>query len=446
MFRKWRNAILSTLLVLLGLGMTGVILIARRAGDMQLANVAAVISLVIVLLIIILVVPPLARSARAEVSRFDLPLRVTKGGVIFIAILGVVGFAAWNTGNNLLFMVFALLTSTLFVAWVAARSTLRDLIVSARFPDHIYAGEPAPVIVTLRNRKRFLPSFSVLVEARGPVNANASEREVKRRARKRYGKRTLAYFMYVPHRAAAEQHVEQLFERRGHELITGFELSTRFPFGFFRRRRRLRARDVDIIVYPKPEPLGDELHLLPMNAGRLISSRRGAGHDLFSLRDYQPQDDLRHIDWKATARSRRLMVRQFTAEDERRVIIALDTRIDAGVKKEEASARFERGVTLCASLVNHFIAERAEVLLVIGEEKGRYGVGAEHLYNCLRRLALAAPGVEIDKPDARPPSDVWNEVNVSPVAEDSNYVILLTTAAPGSIPANIWRTSHVIYL
>jgi uncharacterized protein (DUF58 family) len=446
MFRKWRNAILSTLLVLLGLGMTSVILVARRAGDMQLANIAAVISLVIVLLIIVLVIPPLARSARTEVSRFDLPLQVTKGGVIFIGILAVVGFAAWNTGNNLLFMVFALLTSTLFVAWVAARASLRDLIVSARFPDHIYAGEAAPVIVTLKNRKRFLPSFSVLVEARGPVQLNPNVKQGRRRARQRYSKRTLAYFMYVPHRAAAEQHVEQLFERRGHELITGFELSTRFPFGFFRRRRRLRARDVDIIVYPKPEPLGDELHLLPMNAGRLISTRRGAGHDLFSLRDYQPQDDLRHIDWKATARSRRLMVRQFTAEDERRVIIALDTRIVTGVKQEEANARFERGVTTSASLVNHFITERAEVMLVVGEEKGRYGVGAEHLYNCLRRLALAAPSTEVNMTDSAPPSALWNEMNASPTAVDGNYVILLTTAAPGSIPANIWRTSHVIYL
>lgn len=452
-FRKWRNAILSTLLVLLGLGMTSVILIARRAGDMQLANVAAVISLVIVLLIIVLVVPPLARSARKEVSRFDLPLQVTKGGVIFIGILVVVAFAAWNTGNNLLFLVFSLLASTLFVSWVAARASLRDLIVSARFPDHIYAGEPAPVIVTLRNRKRLLPSFSVLVEARGPVSPGAlDEKKGRRRARKRaakrqhFIKRTLAYFMYVPHRAAAEQHVEQLFVRRGHELITGFELSTRFPFGFFRRRRRLRARDVDIIVYPKPEPLSDELHLLPMNAGRLISTRRGAGHDLFSLRDYQPQDDLRHIDWKSTARARRLMVRQFTAEDERRVIVALDTRMFGVVKSEEANARFERGVTMAASLVAHFITERAEVLLVVGEEKGRYGVGAEHLYNCLRRLALAAPDPEVDPAEAASHSTVWNEVNATAPAGDSNYVILLTTAAPGSIPANIWRTSHVIYL
>jgi uncharacterized protein (DUF58 family) len=441
---KWRNAILSALLVLLGLGMTSVILIARREGDMRLANIAAIISLVIVLLIIILVVPTLFRSARAEASRFDLPLQLTKGGVIFIGILAVVAFAAWNTGNNLLFLLFSLLASTLFVSWAAARASLRDLVVSARFPDHIYAGEPAPVIVTLRNRKRFLPSFSVLVEARGPISHKKDEKGKKRRQRQRFGKRTLAYFMYVPHRAAAEQRVEQLFVKRGHELITGFELSTRFPFGFFRRRRRLRARDVDIIVYPKPEPLGDELHLLPMNAGRLISNRRGAGHDLFSLREYQPQDDLRHIDWKATARARRLIVRQFTAEDERRVTIALDTRMMGGVEEKDLDARFERGVMVAASLVAHFIDERAEVQLVIGSEQGRYGVGPEQLYNCLRRLALAMPEAGVSLEQAAYPS-TW-EINASSPPGDSNYVILLTTAAPGSIPANIWRTSHVIYL
>src|SRR2546421_8964882 len=207
-----------------------------------------------------------------------------------------------------------------------------------------------------------------MVEARGPRDGKEMKEKRRRRKRVSYGKRTLAYFMYVPHRAAAEQRVEQVFKRRGHELITGFELSTRFPFCFLRRRRRLRARDVDIIVYPKPEPLSDELHLLPMNAGRLVSARRGAGgHDLFSLRDYQPQDDLRHIDWKATARARRLIVRQFTAEDERRVTIALDTKEhDAGEK--DFATRFERGVTLAASLTSHFIDERAEVRLAEGEE------------------------------------------------------------------------------
>ena len=430
------------LLVLAGLGTALVAVIARRTEDAELATIAAIASLVIVLLIIIFVLPPLVRSARAEVARLNLPLEVTLGGMIFLGILVTVAFAAWNTGNNLLFLVFSVLTSTLFVSWTAARTSLRDLVVSARFPDHIFAGEPAPVIVTLRNTKRLLPSFSILVEARSQ-SSQSSRKNGKPRLRT--GKRPLAYFMYVPHRAAAEQRVEQLFARRGHVLIIGFELSTRFPFGFFRRRRRLRARNVDIVVYPKPEAISDELHLLPMNAGRLASVRRGAGHDLLSLRDYQPQDDLRHIDWKATARSRRLTVREFTAEDERRVTIALDT-VMSETDKQDFAARFERGVTLAASLLAHFIEERAEVQLVLGQETGRYGVGREHLYACLRRLALVTPrSVPAADEGAAIHGGAWDSGSSSPAA-DSSYVILLTTASPGSIPSNVWRTSHVIYL
>lgn len=446
-FRAWRNALASMMLVLAGLGTAIVALVARRTEDAQLAAVASIASLVIVLLIIIFVLPPLVRSARAEVSRLGLPLEVTMGGAIFLGMLSIVGFAAWNTGNNLLFLILSVLASTLFVSWAAARASLRDLEVSARYPDHIFAGEPAPVIVTLRNTKRLLPSFSIMVESRSQSSQHRRPgRKGRQSKRPRISKAALAYFMYVPHRAAAEQRVEQLFTRRGHVLIVGFELSTRFPFGFFRRRRRLGARIVDIIVYPKPEPIGDELHLLPMNAGRLASVRRGAGHDLLSLRDYQPQDDLRHIDWKATARARRLTVREFTAEDERRVTIALDTTGTEETAHEKGyTARFERGVTLAASLLAHFIDERAEVRLVLGQEAGRYGSGREHLYACLRRLALVAPAPAGDEATTARRDAAWESSPSSPVA-DSNYVILLTTAAPGTIPANVWRTSHVIYL
>src|SRR5882672_1772851 len=386
---RWRNAILGTLLVFAGLSAAAVTLLARHSDNYALAAVAAVLSLVSAALMLIFVVPPLARSARLEVKRFDFPVEVTSGGGIFLIILGVVGFAAWNTGNNLLFMIFSLLCSTLFVGGVAARSSLRDLIVSARFPDHIFAGEAAPVIVTLRNAKRLLPSFSIFVEARGPKD---SARDVRRRRkRKHFAKRALAYFIYVPHHAAAEQRVDQTFTERGHVLITGFELSTRFPFGFFRFRRRLRARNVDIIVYPKPKPIGDELHLLPAYAGRMASLRRGIGQDLFSLRNYQPKDDLRHIDWKATARTRNLTVREFTAEDERRITIVLDTRDMSASGEENFLPRFEAGVVQAASLLKHFVDERAEVRLMLGDDLGRYGGGLKHLYACLRRLALIDP-------------------------------------------------------
>jgi len=436
---SFTRVILGTLLVLSGLAAAIITVWARRSDNIALAGAAAIISLVIAFLLTIFIVPPLARSARLEVANIDFPFEPTSGGGVFLVIIIVVGFAAWNTGNNLLFLVFSLLCSTLFVGWIAARTSLRDLTVSARFPDHIFAAEPAPVIVTVRNTKRLLPSFSVFVEARGP-NSEPQERSGGRR---RYAKRLLAYFSYVPHHASAEQRVEQLFPKRGHVLIDGFELSTRFPFGFFRRRRRLRARDVDIIVYPKPEVISDKLHLLPMYSGRIPSLRRGAGHDLFSMRDYQPQDDLRHIDWKATARSRRLTVREFTSEDERRITIALDKRLP-GEPNEELRQRFEKGVVQTASLLKHFIDERAEVRLVLGDEVGPFGSGIEQLYRCLRRLALVTP-VEGAQP-ANFEIDTTMKTSVRRDAVEHDYAILLTAATPGSIPASIWRTSHVIYL
>jgi uncharacterized protein (DUF58 family) len=437
---KWRNAIFGTILVLVGLATALVSVVARRTNNTGLATSAAVLSLVIAGLIVIFIVPPLTRSARLEMGRLDLPVEVTTGGGIFLILIGVVAFAAWNTGNNLLFLVFSVLASTLFVGWMSARASLRDLTVSARFPDHIFAGEAAPVIVTLRNTKRLLPSFSTFVEARGPVDLSGKGQ--KRRRRARFQKRTLAYFVYVPHAAAAEQRVEQMFPERGHVLITGFELSTRFPFGFLRRRRRLQARNVDLIVYPKPQAIGDELHLLPMYAGRTASLRRGVGHDLFSLRDYQPQDDLRHIDWKATARVRRLTVREFTAEDERRITIILDPRVRS--ESETGLATFERGVTMAASLAKHFIEERAEVRLIVGDESGRFGSGLEHLYDCLRRLALAEPQAESFDFFAQVAEYETSAPQASSVARD--FGILLTAALPGSIPAHVWRNSHVIYL
>jgi uncharacterized protein (DUF58 family) len=442
-FNKYRTAIFGTILVLAGLAAAIVTILARRSNDNTLAGAAAILSLVIAAMLAIFVVPPLARSARLEVRNLDLPVEITTGGAIFLVILLVVGFAAWNTGNNLLFLILSLLCSTIFVGAMTARVSLRDLVVSARFPDHIFAGDAAPVIVTLRNAKRLLPSFSILVEARGP-EGEGDERK-SRRGRSRFAKRTLAYFTYIPHNAAAEQRVEQMFATRGHVLINGFELSTRYPFGFFRTRRRLRARNVDIVVYPKPMPISDDLHLLPMFSGRLASVRRGVGHDLFSLRDYQPQDDLRHIDWKATARARRLTVREFTSEDERRVTIILDNAIPPGSDRDNFDLRFERGVVQAASLLKHFIDERAEVRLVLGNETGRFGAGLEHLYECLRRLALVKTQTQEEAKSLSAVVSIKEPAVANESLPGDDFAIMLTSAPPGSIPSKLWRTSHVIY-
>jgi hypothetical protein len=101
--------------------------------------------------------------------------------------------------------------------------------------------------------------------------------------------------------------------------------------------------------------------------------------------------------------------------------------------------RFERGVVQAASLLKHFVDERTEVRLVLGDEVGPFGSGMEQLYRCLKRLALVMPLID-DERSAEELAATDRDV-VGP-----DYAILLTAAAPGSIPANVWRTSHVIYL
>jgi uncharacterized protein (DUF58 family) len=139
-----------------------------------------------------------------------------------------------------------------------------------------------------------------------------------------------------------------------------------------------------------------------------------------------------------------LTVREFTSEDERRITIVLDTRWSANAD-EALRERFEKGVVQIASLLKHFVDERAEVRLVLGEEVGPFGSGIEHLYRCLRRLALVSP-VDTNAESLSASIDETVNSSVGRDVVEQDFAILLTAAAPGSIPANVWRTSHVIYL
>jgi uncharacterized protein (DUF58 family) len=63
-------------------------------------------------------------------------------------------------------------------------------------------------------------------------------------------------------------------------------------------------------------------------AGRHGSRLRGRGLDFESLRGYLPGDDVHHIDWKASQRTGRPLVRVYTEERDRPALLVVDQRID----------------------------------------------------------------------------------------------------------------------
>lgn len=414
--RDLRNALVGLGVVIAGISLAVLTVFAHRSGERTLAIAAAVLSLGFVLLILIFVVPPLARNASREASQMNLPFEFTLGGAIMLGLLTIVGFSAWNTGNNLLFLVLSILVGAMIAGFAAGAMNLKKLDVRMRFPETIFAGEETPILVGLTNRKRLFPAFSIVAEVRGRDRERSmAEKELfglvpafimRRLAKPPVIRRILDYFPYVARGETEESRSFHIFPYRGKLVISDFEIATKFPFAFFRHRRRLSAKETELVVFPQLSEHDDLPDVISAVAGRRPLMKRGAGYDLLSLRAYQPTDDPRQIDWKATARSRGVIVRETTADESLRVQIFFDPRLPAAEEKRltlreiveierdgkpHINERFEAGISRAAAVANRLIEAEAEIRLIIGDEVGDFGSGLRHLHDCLKRLAYVEP-------------------------------------------------------
>src|SRR5439155_1309159 len=115
--------------------------------------------------------------------------------------------------------------------------------------------------------------------------------------------------------------------RRGRETAGSFVVDSNGPLGLGRRRASL-SLPWPVIVYPPLVPMRLRASvaqaLKRLELGRQPFRRLGEGRLFESLREWVPGDDLRHIDWKATARRRKVITRQYEAERRQHVLLVLD--------------------------------------------------------------------------------------------------------------------------
>ncbi len=184
---------------------------------------------------------------------------------------------------------------------------------------------------------------------------------------------------------------------RGHYPIGPLTVRVRDVFGLYLSERSLGPET--LAVMPAPEKIrGTELrprHLGPW-AGTIPSRASGVGTEFFSLRGYVPGDDLKRVNWKATARTNRLIVNEMEAERVTDVMVVLDT----DVSFYEASERelFEQSVKAAASMASLLLRQGNRVGLILqGEERGIVppGFGKRQERRILYLLAAAKPGAAI---------------------------------------------------
>ncbi len=322
---------------------------AAEGGHLIVAGISALAALALAGWVALTIVPVLARRTPLRWLTYQIDYKVTREGLIYIGGIFVVALAAMNTGNNLLFMILACLLAGILMSGLLSRLVLSGIDVRLELPEHIFAGRAAMVVAELQNTKNLMPSFSVSLVS-----------DVKPRANKIPGSNPPPpilgqplYFAHIPHQQSVRQTVELTFPRRGVYRQDAFGLRTRFPFGFLEKTRHVRS-DVEAVVFPPVHPTEEFYEILPLVSGELESYQRGRGHDLYAIRNYQFNESARHVDWKASARTGALQVREFAREDERRVLLAFDPYMDPAGMDPKAAEKFERGVALCAGLAWHF--------------------------------------------------------------------------------------------
>ena len=422
--------------------------VSRESGNLWATLVLASAALVLATLVGLTTVPYLARRVAAARIRDAFDYDVTRAGIIYVLVVLMIGIAALNTGNNLLYIVVAAMLAAILVSGVASALVLRDLELDVRLPEHVFAGRATQARFLLKNAARWLPSFSVNVIASkkgrdkkhwhwSPATFNwppgrAAEKQwlhlPDRRLRRVADSNApgifqgAAYFPYIPAAAELAAELELKFDRRGRYREESFGLSTRFPFAFLAKTRRVPLRR-EIVVYPPVEPTDEYFEILPMITGEFETFARGRGYDLYRIREYLPEDSARHVDWKATAKSGSLKVREFSREDERKLRIVFDNPAPGTV----SDPAYESAVALAASLGWHFSAGNTEVSYVASGYDG-----GSDIYRFLAHLALV-------KPQAA--TSVVDSLNVS-----EDYNIILTARPRGSVPTALWNCSYLVFI
>jgi uncharacterized protein (DUF58 family) len=441
----WVRFLLAIVGLALAFGTALFSTVARESGSVWGTIILSSAALLLATFVGLTTVPYLARRVVASRVREAMDYDVTRAGMIYILISVVIGIAAINTGNNLLYVVVAALLSAIVVSGIASALVLRSLTLDVHLPEHVFAARPMLARLLVANDSDWLPSFSVRVV---PAKRKKKERWLweaqtygfprnrapqdqwlhlpdrrLRRVKEEEEKPILQESVYFPFLAPKQElraDLEMSFPRRGRYCEKNFGLATRFPFAFLMKTRRINlARE--IIVYPSVEATGQFLDVLPMVTGEFETFVSGRGNDLYLIRDYMPDDSARHVDWKATARTGELKVREFSREDERKLRIVFDNPAPGVL----APAAYEQAVRVAASLGWHFHHEDVEVSFVApGLEP------TEDVFAFLRYLALAEPREE---------TPVYARLRAS-----DDYNVVVTARGAGDMPQALAARSYVI--
>jgi len=420
----------------------------RDEGNVAATAITASLALITAVVVGLATIPFLTKRIAAEHMRFNVRYELTREGIIYLVTVLVIGIAALNTGNNLLFIIVAAMLAAVLVSGIASTIVLFGLNLRLAIPEHVFANKSCAGIVTVRNDGR-VPSFSVSVVPEIPNQKHRWKwqrtelgfppfrstdrqwfripdfqlRKLPPEKRKPSIFSGMVYFPYLPRRHSESAAVQMTFPRRGHYVQNALGLATRFPFSFL-IKTRLMPFERELIVLPEVEPTDQALKILPALRGEFEIFVAGRSNDLYRLREFAAGDSARYIDWKATARSQTMMVREFTREDERKLKIVFDNPGPQDTSEEQ----YESAVKLTASLAWQLAADRDTEIAFAAPGYS----GIRDALGFLKYLAVVEPQAQA--------------LPLESLMTPGSYNVVVTARPRGSIPTPLWNGSYFVFV
>jgi uncharacterized protein (DUF58 family) len=334
-------------------------------------------------------------------------LKFTREGKYYLGITLGVGFAAINTGNNLLYLLLGMLLSLIVVSGVMSDLSLRRLTVTRRLPVRAQVGRAHLVEIEVYNHKRRVPSYAIEVE-----DLRAGQPADKR-----------CFFLKISPSSAQVAAYRRTPARRGRDRHTGFRIATRFPFGLFEKSREVDAEG-ELIIYPAVDLVRLLVEEPGRRAGGSTANGRGAGDETYALRPMREGDDPRDIYWRKSTIGDQIILRERARETRPDIELIVDTvRPKAAMRQPESDAftqQLERRIREVASRAVAHIKRGDGVVVntTLGDRvRGDKNLGADPI---LRFLALLDWVDEIKVPGLR----------AERAARAAHYAPPVVTAAP----------------
>jgi len=219
--------------------------------------------------------------------------------------------------------------------------------------------------------------------------------------------------------------------RRGDLHAVHATVRSRGPLGLAARQLTLPAPGTLRVLPPfhSKRHLPSKLQRLRELDGRAAIQVRGAGTEFDSLRDYVRGDDVRSIDWRATARRQGVVVRTWRPERDRRVVLVLDTSRTSAARVED-EPRLDTGIE--AALLLAVLAERGgdRVDFLAFDRRARARVESVAKGSLLTQMVEAMAPLEPELVEAD-----WSRIpaQVQSISSHRAMVVLLTSLDSGAV-------------